>query len=214
MGYGGTLIFDSVSKPHHRRLYMAMAISSCVIILLLAALGRFFSLINNARGPGISQQEIDVFITPERSEPEPVTAAPPVEQLEEPEVQPEEIPVVQEVEVPPESPEKPTENESPIDWQASITEAAAAVSNERMQSQDARAELFRQNYSMMFQPAETWAVSEKDPVVDEFRFKPEIHVGGIGVTIGSCFIGLPLVGVPVEDRQVAITLWVCAKDSG
>jgi hypothetical protein len=55
---------------------------------------------------------------------------------------------------------------------------------------------------------------EPDPIISDLRFKPQIHVAGIGFAIGSCFIGIPIVGVPVEQRSVAITVFVCARDSG
>jgi hypothetical protein len=66
----------------------------------------------------------------------------------------------------------------------------------------------------MFEPANEFVVKEEEPVISDLRFIPRIHVVGLGVTIGSCFIGIPLAGVPVEQRTVAISLFVCAKDSG
>jgi hypothetical protein len=66
----------------------------------------------------------------------------------------------------------------------------------------------------MFEPAGDFVVREEEPVISDFRFRPQIHVVGLGLTIGSCFIGIPIVGVPVEQRTVAINLVVCAQDSG
>ena len=74
--------------------------------------------------------------------------------------------------------------------------------------------MWRQTHSIMFEPANEFVVQEEEPVIPDLRFIPRIHVVGLGVTIGSCFIGLPFAGVPVEQRTVAITLFVCAEDSG
>ena len=74
--------------------------------------------------------------------------------------------------------------------------------------------MWRQTRSVMFQPANEFVPHEQQPVMANLRFKPEIHVVGLGVTIGSCFVGLPLVGVPVEKRTIGIRLFVCADESG
>jgi len=74
--------------------------------------------------------------------------------------------------------------------------------------------MWRQTYSTMFKPAGDTLSLEEEPVISDLRFIPRIHVFGLGVTIGSCFIGLPLVGVPVEQRSTMIPLFVCAGDSG
>lgn len=74
--------------------------------------------------------------------------------------------------------------------------------------------MWRQTHSIMFESANEFVVQEEEPTLSDLRFIPRIHVVGLGVTIGSCFIGLPFAGVPVEQRTVAITLFVCAEDSG
>jgi hypothetical protein len=110
-------------------------------------------------------------------------------------------------------PESPLDAQRAINWREAITETVAEFVNEDVRQEESRAHMWRQNYSVMFQPADEIGLTEPDPVIPDFRFKPEIHVVGIGVTIGSCFFGLPILGVPVEDRTVAIRLFVCAKDS-
>jgi len=66
----------------------------------------------------------------------------------------------------------------------------------------------------MFQPEIEPALRELDPILPNFRFKPQVYVAGLGITIGSCFVGIPIIGVPIEQRTVAISLFVCAKGSG
>ena len=74
--------------------------------------------------------------------------------------------------------------------------------------------MWRKTHSLMFQSTGGIAPKQQEPIIPDFQFKPQVHVVGLGVTIGSCFIGLPIVGVPVEERTVAIRLFVCAKDAG
>ena len=72
--------------------------------------------------------------------------------------------------------------------------------------------MWRTTHSVMFQSEGGYIPKQEVPIIPGFRFKPQVHVAGLGVTIGSCFVGLPLVGVPVEERTAAIGLFVCAKD--
>ena len=74
--------------------------------------------------------------------------------------------------------------------------------------------MWRQTRSVMFAPTGEFVLKEEAPAIPDFRFRPRIHVVGLGVTVGSCFIGLPIAGVPVEQRSLAINLFVCAEDSG
>ena len=91
-----------------------------------------------------------------------------------------------------------------------IESSVAAYSSESA----SRMAMWRQNHAIMVKPAGSFEINEEEPVIPGFRFKPEIHVFGLGFTIGSCFIGVPLVGVPVEQRSTAITFFVCAADAG
>jgi hypothetical protein len=63
----------------------------------------------------------------------------------------------------------------------------------------------------MFETPDSLATDVELPVLVNFRFKPESHVAGLGITVGSCFIGIPLFGIPVEERSVAIRPVVCAN---
>lgn len=109
---------------------------------------------------------------------------------------------------------EPTQDPQPKrDWHAIAKSAATSSVEDYYRNQDSRAALWRETHSIMFEPTGDFIAQEEAPVLRGFRFKPEIHVFGLGVTIGSCFIGLPLVGVPVEQRTIAINLFVCAEES-
>jgi hypothetical protein len=77
----------------------------------------------------------------------------------------------------------------------------------------ARRVRWRKSRSIMYEPPSDFSETPELPVLENFRFKPEIHVAGLGVTIGSCFFGIPLVGIPVEERTIAFRPVVCAKPS-
>jgi hypothetical protein len=112
------------------------------------------------------------------------------------------------------SPEPPADSLPMKDWRAIAKAAARAAVDDRFKEEEFRASMWRQTRSIMFEPAGDFVVREEEPVISDFRFRPQIHVVGLGLTIGSCFIGIPIVGVPVEQRTVAINLVVCAQDSG
>ncbi len=114
----------------------------------------------------------------------------------------------------PSTPELPADSQPAKDWSAIAKTAARSTVEDYFKQEEFRVSMWRQIGSIMFEPSGDFAVTEEEPIISDFRFKPEIHVVGLGVTIGSCFIGLPIVGVPIEQRSVAINLVVCAQDSG
>ena len=99
-----------------------------------------------------------------------------------------------------------------VDWQNMIAETVASIGKEKQEREETRALMWRKTHSVMFQSEGGFVPKRREPIIPDFQFRPQVHVAGLGVTIGSCFIGLPLVGVPVEERTVAIRLFVCAKD--
>jgi len=115
--------------------------------------------------------------------------------------------------VSPATPNVPQFDERPtVDWQNLIVETVASIGEESRRREESRERMRRTTHSVMFQPEGDYESRQQEPIIPDFRFKPQVHVAGLGMTIGSCFIGLPIVGVPVEDRTVAIRLFVCAKD--
>jgi hypothetical protein len=99
-----------------------------------------------------------------------------------------------------------------VDWQNMIAETVTSIGKERQEREEIRAPMWRRTHSIMFQSAGSFVPKQQEPIIPDFQFRPQVHVAGLGMTIGSCFIGLPIVGVPVEERTVAIRLFVCAKD--
>ena len=98
-----------------------------------------------------------------------------------------------------------------VDLQALIAATVSNLGEEKAVEEQLRAAMWENTRSVMFQPGDELALQEQEPVLEDFRFKPELNIAGIGLKIGSCFFGIPLVGVPVEDRSVAISVVTCAK---
>ena len=112
------------------------------------------------------------------------------------------------------SPALQSDEQPVVDWQNMIAKTVASIGKGKREREQVRAPMWRKTHSVMFQSAGDFVPKQQEPIIPNFKFKPQVHVAGLGVTIGSCFIGLPIVGVPVEERTVAIRFFVCAKDSG
>jgi hypothetical protein len=177
-----------------------MGISACFVSLVLKL---------TASIPDSSIRRPDLVVRIQRNEAEPELASESVEQVDDL--------GHQEVAAPTETasvtPETSQTYERPVvDWRNTIVETVAAIGEESQRREDSRERMWRTTHSVMFKSEGSYVPKQQEPVIQDFRFKPQIHVAGLGVTIGSCFIGLPIVGVPVEERTVAISLFVCAKD--
>jgi hypothetical protein len=100
------------------------------------------------------------------------------------------------------------------DWSALTATFAKQSVDERFRQEDVRASMWQQSRSVMFQPDDDFKVNELVPILADFNFREPVGILGLGFTIGSCFIGIPLLGVPVEERSVGITLVICRNSSG
>lgn len=100
------------------------------------------------------------------------------------------------------------------DWQAIAKLTAKATFDDLARQEAARDTLWHQTHSVMFQPSDSNVIVEEAPLLANVKFIPRVHVLGLGVTIGSCFIGLPFLGVPLDKRATSgITLFVCADEA-
>lgn len=194
-----------------------MAVSAGSMAVLLALPGSFVDFVADISAPGIDSGEPLTIrlqqVAAERKPDVPVDDQAVPSLAQEDTAAPDGADLPQEVATAssrtPPAPAKPVR-----DWHAIAQEAAKASVDDYVRNEESRASLWRQSRTVMFQPARDFVVKEDLPVIADFQFRPEIHVVGLGITIGSCFIGIPLAGVPVEQRTVAISLFVCASDSG
>ena len=112
------------------------------------------------------------------------------------------------------APESPADLPPVKDWRAMADEAAQASVDEYVRQEESRASMWRQTRSIMFQPANDTVVKDIEPLLADIPFKRRSRVIGLGINIGSCFIGIPIAGVPVEERSIGITIFLCGQDSG
>jgi hypothetical protein len=97
------------------------------------------------------------------------------------------------------------------DWTAVVARSVKASTDERLRLEDAENSKWQKSRSILFQSGTRLATNYDEPELLDIKFKR--HVAGLGIRIGSCFIGLPLAGVPVHERTVAITLFVCGYET-
>lgn len=212
----GLINYSAPIRPTRGRLLAAMGVSTCSVALLLAFLGSLVDFAKSRSKPSDeSGQRLTVHIKQGEGElnPELTMENQAVSSLPQEEIDLAENPDLQLQAVTVHSPEPPPDPRPTEDWWAIPERAARASIDKQFRNEEIRASMWRQSHSIMFQPAGNLMAKEEEPVISDFRFKPEIHVVGLGVKIGSCFIGVPLAGVPVEKRTVGISLVVCAKKS-
>ena len=191
-----------------------MGVAACVVSLLLAVAGLIAKFTAGVANPTYGDPGLTVHIIQDDADSEP-----PVESVDRPDSpEPRESTSVTETaiipeDVPPATPIAVQSNERPkVDWQGMIAESVTSMAEESQVREETRALAWGRSRSVMFQPEEGYIPKHEVPAIPGFRFKPQVRVAGLGVTIGSCFIGIPIVGVPVEERTVAITVFVCASD--
>jgi len=193
-----------------------MGISACSVALLLASLGSLFDLARDRPGPGMEHEpRLTVHIRTGEIKPVPelATNGPAIPSAPIEEIDVEHRPVPQQQPVTVHSPAPPPVTRPAEDWQTTAEQSARASVDEQIRDEQTRSSMWHQSYSVMFQPTDVVVAKDEEPVLSDLRFRPEIHVLGLGFTIGSCFIGIPLAGVPVEDRTPDISIFVCAKKS-
>lgn len=209
--------FTAPIRPTRHRLYTAMGISSISIAVMLVFLGSLVELAGRASVPKAEPVGgLTVLIKMRDTEPD---TEPLAEVVVRPSPMPPATASAEAVDRPapaaaPAEPELPADPAPARDWDAITRTVARASVDDYFRNRESRASLWRETRSVMFEPVDELLAQEEAPVLSGLRFKPEIHVFGLGVTVGSCFIGIPLLGVPVEQRTVAINLFVCAKDPG
>lgn len=194
-----------------------MALATCLVALLLRVLGVLVSFRPELPGSDAStDQVLNVRIEHDKAEPhfEPETSI-----QTNPQLALKGNPQTEIVAVGRQSPristhQPPSERRPLVDWNKAIAESVTALESEKREHEEVRKSMWRQTRSVMFQPTDEFVPNDQEPLLADLRFKPELHVVGLGFKIGSCFIGLPLIGVPVEERSAAIRIFVCADGSG
>lgn len=201
-------------RPTRNRLLAAMGVSTCVIALLLAISGLLADLALSISRSGIATSDSLILLV--RMKVAASAADPPMDDDLDVSAEPDEpadTPGVQPELVTEDLPQPPDEPKPATDWHAMVDQVARTTVDDYYREKETMEALWRRSPSIMFEPGEELVLKDETPVIADLRFVPEIHVLGLGFTLGSCFFGVPIAGVPVEQRSAAITLIVCADGS-
>lgn len=203
-------------RPSHKRLLTAMGISSCCVGLLFAWLGPLvdFDLTTSLLG---LEREDSLTVHIRKSEPrkdsshttanEPVRLPPPEQKA------PDSIAEVQRERPPVDSPKQAVELHPDKDWHAIAKEVVRTIDASNSRQEESRAYMWQRSRSIMFEPEDDIVLIDEEPLLSDIRFIQRSRVLGLGFNFGSCFFGIPIAGVPVENRSVAVTLFVCSSES-
>jgi hypothetical protein len=194
-----------------------MGISACSIALLLALLGSLFDFAVRFSKPNIEHGEpLTIHIRNGEGEKDSnfVRGNKVVRSLPQEQVVSDEFAELQQEVASDDSPELPADSQAVKDWRAIADEVAKTSVDEYFRQEEIRASMWRKTRSIMFRPANDMVVQDREPILSDVRFKRRSRVVGLGINVGSCFIGIPIAGVPVEERSIGITVFVCGQDSG
>lgn len=212
------------TRPTRRRLLLALSFAACGVALLLSVSAWLVARTAPGAAPaGRTPLTVRIEASDAGSVPEPLIADSliadsPIEDAADPEAPPRRAAATQPAPAGPSAPAEPSaappdEPQPSANWHAMAERVAAVTVDEHVRQEAMKTALWRASGSVMFRPEDGPELRSEEPILAGFAFKPEIRVLGIGLNIGSCFFGVPIAGVPVEQRSVAITLFVCAEKS-
>ena len=209
--------FHTSVRPTRQRLVTAMGIATCAIVVLFAMLESLVGFGVSISNPGIEHEDsltVTIIKGEDEGEGEEASGSTPgnksVRSLLQEQVISSDFAELQPEVAPVDSPEPPGEPQPAKDWRTIADEAAKASVDEYFRQEESRDSMWKRSHSIMFQPPKETMVMDKEPLLSNVHFKRRSRVIGLGINIGSCFIGIPLAGVPVEDRSAAITVFVCS----
>lgn len=208
----GLIDFSASIKPTRNRLLIAMGISAVFLALVLASLGSLFDFAGKSSKLTVEGEDrltVQIRKGDNTRHPNPPADNETVRSLMDEKVTSVKITKIQQEVEPTDSREPLTESRPVKDWHAIASEAAKISVDDYFMQEESRASMWRRTHSVMFQPNSDRLIEDEEPLLSDIRFKRYSRVLGIGLNVGSCFIGIPIAGVPVEKRSVAITLFIC-----
>ena len=101
------------------------------------------------------------------------------------------------------------EQESTRDWYAIAREPVRQSIDDYFDNEETRKKMWRQTGSVMFRDTGEFDFKEPETIIAARKFRRPVGVLGLGFAIGGCFFGVPLAGVPVEERGVGPNIFYC-----
>ena len=95
------------------------------------------------------------------------------------------------------------------DWYEIAREPVRQSIDEFFANEESRKKMWRQTGSVMFRDTGQFDFREPESIIAAREFRRPVGVLGIGLTIGGCFFGIPLAGIPVEERGVGPNVIYC-----
>jgi len=201
----------------HYRLVIAVGMSSVVILILLEILSVLISnIICSDDWCSEKRGTLTVYVQPPKPEPVSDITLPDREILPAP-------PVRQEIADPRSADraenEQGTERDEDIDppsnltpardWYAVAKDTAKRTVAYRFDKEEVRMSMWRKTGSVMFKDIGEFDFQEPATIIADREFRVPVGVLGIGITIGGCFIGIPLAGIPVDRRSAGPNVIYC-----
>ncbi len=201
----------------HHRLAIAVGVSSVVILVVLEILSVLIRSATCRDGWCSEERGIPtVYLRPPKPESVPDFTLPDREILPAPEVRQE---VANPRFVDRAGSEQATELDEDMkpqsdlttgkDWYAVAKETAKQTMADRYEQEEVRKSMWRQTGSVMFRDTGEFDFQEPDTIIAKSEFRIPVGVLGIGITLGGCFIGIPLAGIPVDRRSAGPNLIYC-----
>jgi hypothetical protein len=113
--------------------------------------------------------------------------------------------------MPPDSVDQLVTTSPGTDWKAAVARVAEELGDEQFREEMLQESRWKKSRSVMFESGRRLAPIELEPILSDFTFKR--RVVGLGFSLGYCFIGFPIAGIPVENRAINITLFTCGAES-
>jgi hypothetical protein len=209
--------YSTSTRPTRNRLLAAMGISTPLVASSLALLGSLVEFSAGELMPGVEREDqltVHIVRAERERHADITTGNTAVRALPQEQVQSSDIAEHQQRLASFDSSEPPADSQPMQDWQAIAGDAARASVDEYARQEKIKASMWRQSRSIMFQPGDELVVRNEEPLLLDVAFIQRSHVVGLGFNVGSCFIGIPIAGVPVEERTVGISVFVCRPNSG
>ena len=103
------------------------------------------------------------------------------------------------------------QTEVPVDWQALAESSAAEFLESEATKEALREAMWRKTGSVLFKAGDDAPLNLNAQLLPDYRFRNPVGVLGLGLSFGQCFVGIPLAGIPVENRTAAITIFYCRE---
>lgn len=101
-------------------------------------------------------------------------------------------------------------DQTPVrDWYALAREPVSQSIEDYFGNEEIRKQMWRRTGSVMFKDKGEFDFHEPATIISAREFKIPVGVLGIGLTIGGCFFGIPLAGIPVEERGAGPNVIYC-----